>query len=259
VKALDTLPAKLFAVILGKFLEPFVPVVVKKYHSRISSFLTWSTLILHIVLAVIRRLITTTMSQPLHIILTGPPGVGKTTLITKICAILKEQASQPLRKVNIAGFYTSEIREGGSRVGFQVVTLDGEIGILSHVNSKSPKRIGRFGVEFAEFEKVALPQFELERLKATEGDNGALNILVIDEIGKMELFSEPFKSAVRQALATPNLVILATIPIKSTRGAPIHFVEDIRNAPTSQVRAVNVGNRNALVQEIVDKIIGTLK
>ena len=82
--------------------------------------------------------------MPKNLLVTGPPGCGKTTLVRKI---VQELGSLPM-----TGFYTEEIREGRDRVGFALVGLDGRRGVLSHVKVGGPYRVGRYGVDIAGFE-----------------------------------------------------------------------------------------------------------
>ncbi|XP_066092324.1 cancer-related nucleoside-triphosphatase isoform X1 [Saccopteryx bilineata] len=91
-----------------------------------------------------------------HVFLTGPPGIGKTTLIQKASEILKSSG------VPVDGFYTEEVRQGGKRIGFDVVTLSGLRGPLSRVGSGSPPgkqecQVGQYMVDLAAFEQLALP------------------------------------------------------------------------------------------------------
>ncbi|XP_074229251.1 cancer-related nucleoside-triphosphatase isoform X2 [Camelus bactrianus] len=91
-----------------------------------------------------------------HVFLTGPPGVGKTTLIQKASEVLKSCG------VPVDGFYTEEVRQGGRRIGFDVVTLSGERGPLSRTGSEPPPgkrecRVGQYVVDLASFEQLALP------------------------------------------------------------------------------------------------------
>ncbi len=105
-------------------------------------------------------------------LLTGPPGIGKTTVVERILARLK---------VDAGGFLTREMREGGRRTGFEIVTLDGKRGILATVKGRSRYRVGRYRVNVEELERVALPALERARRDC--------ELMVIDEIGTMELFS----------------------------------------------------------------------
>ncbi|XP_022408834.1 cancer-related nucleoside-triphosphatase isoform X2 [Delphinapterus leucas] len=91
-----------------------------------------------------------------HVFLTGPPGVGKTTLIQKASEVLKSSG------VPVDGFYTEEVRQGGRRIGFDVVTLSGARGPLSRIGSELPpgKReccVGQYVVDLTSFEQLVLP------------------------------------------------------------------------------------------------------
>ena len=97
------------------------------------------------------------------------------------------------------GFYTEEIRSGETRLGFRLVTLDGESAILAHVNIHSPYRVSKYGVDIDNLDRVGV--FALH--KATE----ECDLVVIDEIGKMELFSASFREAVLQIIDSGKRVL----------------------------------------------------
>ncbi|NWI64411.1 NTPCR triphosphatase, partial [Todus mexicanus] len=83
-------------------------------------------------------------------------GVGKTTLIQKVTQALKSSG------IPIDGFYTEEVREGGRRTGFDVVTLSGKRGPLSRVSADSSTsrreyRVGQYVVDLVSFEQLVLP------------------------------------------------------------------------------------------------------
>ena len=117
------------------------------------------------------------------ILLTGRPGCGKTTLIQRVLAGYVGRTG---------GFYAREIREGGVRTGFEVVTLDGRQGTLAHVCIKSGQQVGRYGVDVGAVERLAVPAI----IQAAR-ENA---LVVIDEIGPMEILSEAFCAAVTQVL-----------------------------------------------------------
>ncbi|HHF98444.1 MAG TPA: NTPase [Candidatus Aerophobetes bacterium] len=133
----------------------------------------------------------------MNILIQGPPGTGKTTAIKKIIKLLK----------NCQGFYTEEIREKGERVGFLVRNLDGKEEVFAHKDFNTSCRVGKYRVDVEKFENIALPALE-KGLK--EG-----KILIVDEIGKMEIFSEKFKEKIEEALKSSSTVI-ATLPQKIT-------------------------------------------
>jgi nucleoside-triphosphatase len=68
-------------------------------------------------------------------LLTGKPGTGKTSLIKQAIAGMQGKAG---------GFYTEEIRSGGVRQGFRLVTLDVEEAILAHLDIRSQHRVGKY-------------------------------------------------------------------------------------------------------------------
>jgi nucleoside-triphosphatase len=86
--------------------------------------------------------------------------------------------------VPLSGFLTRELRERGRRVGFEIETFGGERGLLAHVDLKGPPRVSRYGVDLGAFERLALPTLEAEA-----------GVVLIDELGKMELASERFREA----------------------------------------------------------------
>lgn len=179
-----------------------------------------------------------------HVFLTGPPGIGKTTLIQKVTQALKSS------DVPIDGFYTEEVKEGGRRRGFDVVTLSGKRGPLSRVSSDSSTsrrecRVGQYVVDVVSFEHLVLPVLR----NVNQGSDAEKKICIIDEIGKMELFSQAFIQAVRQMLAGSGTVILGTIPIP--KGKPLDLVEEIRSRKDVEVFTVSKENRNNILQDVL--------
>lgn len=148
------------------------------------------------------------------------------------------------------GFYTKEVRQGGRRTGFDVITLSGAQGPLSRVRSQPQPgrldcRVGQYVVDLTSFEQLALPVLK----NACSSSDPRKKVCVIDEIGKMELFSQPFIQAVRQTLSSPGTVVLGTIPVP--KGKPLALVEEIRNRPDVKVFSVTKENRNHLLPDIV--------
>jgi nucleoside-triphosphatase len=166
-----------------------------------------------------------------NLLITGLPGVGKTTLIKKL--------SEALTTVHPAGFYTSEIREEGVRKGFELVTLEGRKGLLSHVDTKSPHRVGKYRVNVKEFEDFldAIPFF-----------NPVTHLVLIDEIGKMECFSEKFKNQLEKILDSQKLVI-ATIALKGSG-----FIAEIKRRKDVKIFEATKKNRDFLFLEILKEM-----
>lgn len=160
-----------------------------------------------------------------NLLIAGRPGVGKTTLIKKLLLELRDKAG---------GFYTEEIREDGERKGFKITTVDGQQGILAHIMHQSPFKVGKYKVNLEDFEKLALPAIE----KAIQEGK----IIVIDEIGKMELFSERFHQALISALDSPHLVV-ATI-----KDSPDPFTQKIKSRDDTQIFQMTSENRQQLLE-----------
>jgi nucleoside-triphosphatase len=166
-----------------------------------------------------------------NLLLTGRPGVGKTTLIKKLSEALKP--SHPV------GFYTDEIREGGVRKGFELVTLDGRRQILSHVGIKGPFRVGKYGVDIAGFETF---------FEAIDFLSPATRLVIIDEIGKMECLSGKFRTLLREILNSQKSLI-ATIALK---GGGI--IAEIKGRRETTLLEVTAQNRDSILSEVLMSI-----
>lgn len=166
-----------------------------------------------------------------NIFITGKPGCGKTSLIIEIVKELNLDAG---------GFYTQEIREKGIRKGFQIITLDGREGILAHINIQSPYRVGKYKVNLKDLEEIGVRSI-LKALKENK-------IIVIDEVAKMELFSEKFKKAVMAALDSKNKVLGA---IKLTSDT---FTNEIKKRKDTKFFHLSRKNREKIKKEIAKHI-----
>jgi nucleoside-triphosphatase len=176
-------------------------------------------------------------------LLTGPPGVGKTTVVAQVVERLGVRAG---------GFYTREIREHGRRLGFAINTLDGQEGILAHVDAAGRPRVSRYGVNVADIDGVAVPAL----LRALRG----AALIVVDEIGRMELFSDRFRQAVMACLDSPK-PLLGTIqapgPAAALAGGPARrepFLDAIRNRPDVSLYVVSRDNREELVGLLIEAL-----
>jgi len=172
-------------------------------------------------------------AQKREILLTGMPGIGKTTIIRKLAAALGAG--------NVRGFFTEEVRVAGRRRGFRVVTLDGREGRLADVDFRSPHRVSKYGVDVAGFESLALPV-----LAGAERDPTA--IFLIDEIGKMECFSDAFVRATRELFDRGSTVV-ATV---ARRGGG--FIAEMKHRPDVEILEVTRANRDTLHTQIVDRL-----
>lgn len=167
-----------------------------------------------------------------HILITGLPGVGKTTLIRTFTKRLAEYRP--------AGFYTEEIRnERGVREGFRLVTLYGRQLILSHIQHPGPYRVGRYGVDVPEFECL-LEELDLR--------NSLVPLVIIDEIGKMECFSRRFIDIVTLLLDGPKTLV-ATIALKGEG-----FIQQVKRRQDCRLVTVSRENRNCLLDDLVSEL-----
>jgi nucleoside-triphosphatase len=171
--------------------------------------------------------------NPRKILLEGRPGSGKTTVARDLVAILTA------RGVAVSGFTTEEIREGGRRLGFQVESVFGPRAVLAHIDLPGPPRVGKYGVDLGSFERVALPS-----IAAPTG------VVVIDELGKMELASGEFQRAVA-ALFDTDLRIVATVH------AFAHPLTDaLKRRPGVKIIRISPQTRERLPQELAASVAG---
>lgn len=201
------------------------------------------------------------MSQ--FILITGKPGVGKTTIMKKILNNLKTN------NIQCKGFYTEEKRNTNNvRIGFNVTTTEGVEGVLARIryystvkiledyinmfNSSSemiikPKtgsnfQVGKYVVHVNEFENLCL------NLVNCEDDS---KIILIDEIGKMELLSKKFETAIGSILkSSKNLRVIATIPLKNNHNC----IKDINEHKNAKLFNVTNTNRENIFLEIMEDV-----
>ncbi len=165
-----------------------------------------------------------------NILITGIPGIGKTTLIRKLCEKLKD--------FHPVGFYTAEIREKGVRKGFELISLDGRRGILSHTDIKSPYRVSKYGVDVKGFENF------LDFIPFLDPKT---RLIIIDEIGKMECFSDKFKRLLKEILDSDKLII-ATIALKGSG-----LIAEVKKRDDAKMFEITHNNRDTLLSEILKR------
>lgn len=166
-----------------------------------------------------------------NILLTGLPGTGKTTLIRKL--------SEALSGLAPVGFYTEEIREGGVRKGFDLISLEGKRGLLSHSETNSPYKVGKYGVDVKGFENF---------LQSIAFLAPATGLIIIDEIGKMECLSSIFRRTVKELLSSEKMLI-ATVALKGGG-----LIEEIKIRDDVMLFEITRRNRDFLLPEILSYI-----
>ena len=171
-----------------------------------------------------------------RLLLEGRPGIGKTTVARRLLHLLQEAG------VPVGGFTTGELRTGGHREGFVVEAASGAREVLAHVDLPGPPRVGRYGVDLAAFERVALPAL---------GDPGLGGVVVIDELGKMELASAAFRAAVLELLGR-DVAVVATV-----HQAHHPFTDALKRRLDIRVVRVTEATRDALAGWLMARLVGT--
>ena len=164
--------------------------------------------------------------KPVYL-LTGSPGTGKTSLIKQVVAE---------SELKTGGFYTEEIRSQGSRVGFKLLTLDGQEVVLAHINFNKRFQVSKYGIDIACLDKVGVPAL---RQAAAQCE-----LVVIDEIGKMELFSADFRRAVLEIICSGKRV-LGSIMLHANPWA-----DDIKRRPQVNLVTVNRGSYKQVLDDL---------
>jgi nucleoside-triphosphatase len=173
---------------------------------------------------------------PARIFLTGEPGCGKTTAIRRASQLLATLGIKP------GGFISDEIRREGMRIGFSLEDLiTHESGILAHVNQKEGPLVGKYHVRLSDIERVGVTAI---RRAIAEAD-----VVIVDELGPMELHSKPLISAVEMALTSPKH-FLGTVHKRASHD----FVTDIKSNPTYRIIEVTKDNRSQLPTEIAEQL-----
>lgn len=172
--------------------------------------------------------------KPVYL-LTGQPGTGKTSLI-------KQAIAESV--IGAGGFYTEEIRSQGTRVGFKLVTLDGIEAVLSHVDFLKRFRVGKYGVDIDVLNEVGVAALK----KATSH----CDLVVIDEIGRMELLSTEFREAVREIINSEKRT-LGTIMLQ-----PYPYADDIKSLLQVNLLTLTRANYSRVYTDVSKWIIATI-
>jgi nucleoside-triphosphatase len=169
------------------------------------------------------------------ILLTGWPGVGKTTALRRIVEGLEGSTG---------GFYTREVRTGGRRTGFELVTLEGERALLATTDPSAelgrPVSFGRYRVDLEAIDAVGVPALVLALQQG--------RVVVVDEIGPMEIRSARFREAILKIL-DGEAPVVGTI-----YGRPQPFADRVKAHPRARVREITMDNRDALPGEVLAEL-----
>ena len=173
------------------------------------------------------------------LILTGAPGSGKTTVLSKTVDALKASG------VSVGGMISREAKEDDARVGFEVIDLaSGRHGWLAHINQKPGPQVGKYRVNLADLEGIGA--------KAIAEATQKYDVIAIDEIGPMELFSAKFKQVVHQALKSSK-VVLAVVHAKANDP----LILETKRRDDAEIFTVTLAGRDGLPELLVEKVLNS--
>ncbi|BFI12248.1 nucleoside-triphosphatase [Marchantia polymorpha subsp. ruderalis] len=216
------------------------------------------------------------MASKRLVFVTGPPGVGKTTLIMKVLERLRSEYPN----LQMRGFYTRETRDSaGQRVGFEAVTVDGRSASLASIfpfsssssaagTRAAAAKVGKYNVDVRSFESLVLPELQAiaqrEDVGGSSSSSSSSNrLFVIDEVGKMELFSSSFFPAVcdilnsASASSSSSTLVLGTIPVPKF-GKDLVQVARIRTRSDVAIFSLTKANRDAMAISIFSHIVSLM-
>jgi len=175
------------------------------------------------------------------IFVTGRPGIGKTSVLLRAVGALK------MRGYRVGGMISREVREGGIRVGFEIVDYyTGRRGWLAHVNQPTGPQVSKYRVNLSDLNAIGASSIRSAVVNA--------DIVVVDEIGPMELFSTAFKEAVSQAIKSGK-PMLGTIHFK----AHDPLITAIKTREDAEILEVTLENRGSLHNLIIGKVLQCLQ
>jgi nucleoside-triphosphatase len=171
------------------------------------------------------------------LLLTGSPGVGKTTVLLKVAEALKA------RGYEVGGMLSREIRSDGTRVGFEILDLDsGRRGWLAHIDQRTGPQVGKYRVNLEDLNSIGAEAI----LHAVENSD----VVAVDEIGPMELFSMKFREAVRKVVDSGKPLI-GIVHWKAND----RLIDEVKKREDTEIIEVTAKNRNELDRNIADRFV----
>jgi len=172
----------------------------------------------------------------IRLFLTGEPGCGKTTAIRELARILIAKGMKP------GGMISGEIRKAGVRIGFSLEDLaTKQTGVLAHMEQTTGPRVGKYRVNLVGIEQVGVTSIRRAIVDA--------DVIIVDELGTMELCSKPFVSAVEMALNSPKPFV-GTIHKRASH----YLLTAIRSDASCEIVEVTKENREEIPSLIAQRM-----
>lgn len=172
---------------------------------------------------------------------TGRPGVGKTTVLLKVIEELRA------RGCSVGGMVSREVRQGGARVGFEIIDLRTDRkGWLAHVNQPTGPQVSKYRVNLHDLDEIGVKAIQ-EALRESD-------VVAVDEIGPMELFSQAFRRVVEDALSS-NKLILGVIH----HSARDPILEELKRRDDAHIETVTLENRSSVHKILIESALQYLQ
>lgn len=172
---------------------------------------------------------------------TGRPGIGKTTVILNVTAELRK------RGYILGGMVTREVREKGARIGFQILDVSkGQTGWLAHTTQPTGPQVGKYRVNISDLDRVGVESIR-DALQTAD-------IVIIDEIGPMELFSSAFRQVVKDVLDSGK-VVLGVVHYRARD--PV--IDSVKKRNDVEIIDVSAANRDRLHNIIIQRVLDFLE
>lgn len=166
------------------------------------------------------------------LLLTGSPGVGKTSVLLRMVDSLREEGHI------VGGMVSREARVDAVRVGFEILDLSsGRKGWLAHIAHGQGPKVGRYTVNIQDLEDIGVGAI-MDAIDKSD-------VVVVDEIGPMELHSSKFRQAIRKALQSSKLVVCVV-----HRNDVGDFLTEIAPNSETKIHTVTLENRKNLHMQL---------
>jgi len=173
--------------------------------------------------------------------ITGRPGVGKTTVLLNAANGLKNKGYR------VGGMLSREVRQEGTRIGFEIVDFStGQRGWLAHVNQPTGPQVSKYRVNLHDLDQIGV--------KAIQNALRDAEVVIVDEIGPMELFSSTFKQVIKDAIDSQKLLLGV---IHHSARDPI--IDSIKRRIDTEIVEVTMENRQQLHNLLIQKTIQSLR